>query len=77
MHSRRHKTVWKVNFNVLAKEALNTTVQRSQVQKQDDNNATTWEKDKELWHSDSSRTLTIWWHFQSILLSNYQLHAEK
>jgi len=25
-----------VNFNVSAKEALNTTVQRSQVQKQDD-----------------------------------------
>ncbi len=49
-----------MNFNVSAKEASNTTVQRSQVQKQDDDNATTWEKDKELWHSDSSRTLTIW-----------------
>jgi len=35
-HSKEHKTVWNVNFNVSAKEALNTTVQRSQVQKQDD-----------------------------------------
>jgi len=48
-----------VNFNVSAKEALNITVQRSQVQKQDDNSTTTWEKDKKLWHSDSSRTLMI------------------
>ncbi len=66
-----------MNFNISAKEALNTTVQRSQVQKQDNDSATTWEKDKELWHSDSLRTLTIWWHFQSILLSNCQLHAEE
>jgi len=66
-----------VNFNVSAKEALNTTVQRSQVQKQDDNSVTIWEKDKELWHSDSSRTLMIWWYFQSILLSNCWLHTEE
>ena len=39
-HLREYKTVWNVNFNVSAKEALNTTVQRLQVQKQDDNNAT-------------------------------------
>jgi len=37
-----------VNFNVSAKEALNTTVQCSQVQKQNDDSTTTWEKDKEL-----------------------------
>jgi len=37
-----------VNFNVSAKEALNTTVQCSQVQRKDNNNATTEEKDKEL-----------------------------
>jgi len=49
-----------VNFNVSAKEALNTTVQHSQVQKQDNDNVTTWEKNKELWHSDSLRTLMIW-----------------
>jgi len=49
-----------VNFNVSAKKASNTTVQRSQVQKQDDDSVTTWEKNKELWHSDSSRTLMIW-----------------
>ncbi len=66
-----------MNFNVSAKEALNTTVQRLQVQKQDDDNTTTWEKDKKLWHSDSLRTLIIWWHFQSILLSNCQLHTEE
>ncbi len=30
-----------MNFNVSAKEALNITVQRSQVQKQDDDNAIT------------------------------------
>jgi len=30
-----------VNFNVSAKEASNTTVQRSQVQKKDDDNAIT------------------------------------
>ncbi len=35
-----------MNFNVSAKEASNTTVQRSQVQKQDDDSTTTWEKDK-------------------------------
>ncbi len=35
-HLKEHKTVWNMNFNVSAKEALNTTVQRSQVQKQDD-----------------------------------------
>ncbi len=66
-----------MNFNVSAKEASNTTVQRSQVQKQDDDSVTTWEKNKELWHSDSSRTLMIWWYFQSILLSNCQLHVEE
>ncbi len=49
-----------MNFNVSAKEALNTTVQHSQVQKQDNDNVTTWEKNKELWHSDSLRTLMIW-----------------
>ncbi len=48
-----------MNFNVSAKEASNTTVQRSQVQKQNDDNIITWEKDKELWHFDSSRTLMI------------------
>ncbi len=66
-----------MNFNVSAKEASNTTVQHLQVQKQDDDNITTWEKDKKLWHSDSSRTLMIWWYFQSILLSNCWLHAEE
>ncbi len=66
-----------MNFNVSAKEALNTTVQRSQVQKQDDDNITIWEKDKDLWHSDSLRILMIWWHFQSILLSNCQLYTEE
>jgi len=30
-----------MNFNVSAKEALNITVQRSQVQKKDDDNITT------------------------------------
>jgi len=59
-----------VNFNVSAKEASNTTVQRSQIQKKDNDNATTWKKDKELWHFDSSRTLMIWWEFQSILFNN-------
>ncbi len=48
-----------MNFNVSAKKASNTTVQRSQVQKQDDDSITTWEKDKKLWHSDFSRTLII------------------
>ena len=48
-----------MNFNVSAKKVLNTTVQRSQVQKQDDDSIATWEKDKKLWHSDSLRTLTI------------------
>ncbi len=43
-HSREYKMIWNVNFNISAKEALNTTVQRSQIQKQDDDNATTWEK---------------------------------
>ncbi len=37
-----------MNFNVSAKEVSNTTVQRSQVQKQDDDSTITWEKDKEL-----------------------------
>ncbi len=40
-YSREYKTVWNVNFNILAKEALNTTVQCSQVQKQDDDSITT------------------------------------
>jgi len=40
-HSRKHQTVLNVNFNISAKEALNTTVQRSQVQRKDDDNATT------------------------------------
>jgi len=40
-HSREHQTALNVNFNVSAKEALNTTVQHSQVQRKDDNNATT------------------------------------
>ena len=66
-----------MSFNVSAKEALNITVQCSQVQKQNDDNITTWEKNKELWHFDSSRILMIWWNFQSILLSNCWLHAEK
>ena len=66
-----------MNFNVSVKKASNTTVQRLQVQKQDDNNIITWEKDKKLWHFNSSRTLTIWWHFQNILLSNCQLHVEE
>ena len=58
-HSREYKTVWNVNFNISAKEASNTTVQRSQVQKKDDDNITIWEKNKELWHFDSSKTLMI------------------
>ncbi len=66
-----------MNFNVSAKEALNTTVQHSQVQKQNDDSIITWEKNKELWHFDSSKTLIIWWHFQSILLSNCWLHVEE
>jgi len=40
-HSREHQTALNVNFNVSAKEASNTTVQRSQVQRKDDDNATT------------------------------------
>ncbi len=48
-----------MNFNVSAKEALNTTVQCSQVQKQDDDNIITWEKDKKLWHFNSLRILMI------------------
>ncbi len=76
-HSREHQTALNVNFNVSAKEALNTTVQCFQVQRKDDDNATTWEKDKELWYFDSSWTLMIWWEFQSILLSNCRFHAEE
>ncbi len=75
--SRKHQTTLNVNFNVSAKEALNTIVQCSQVQRKDDDNATTWEKDKELWHFDSSRILIIWWEFQSVLFSNCQLHTEE
>ncbi len=71
----KQSEMWTLIFQ--QKKALNTTVQRSQVQKQDDDNAITWEKDKELWHFDSSRTLIIWWHFQSILLSNCWLYAEE
>ncbi len=66
-----------MNFNILTKEALNITIQHSQVQKQDDDNVITWEKDKELWHFDSLRILMIWWDFQSILLNNCWLHAEE
>jgi len=40
-HSKEHQTALNVNFNVSAKEALNTTVQRSQVQKKDDDSVTT------------------------------------
>ncbi len=43
-----------VNFDVSAKEVLNTTVQRSQVQRKDDDSITTWEKDKELWLFDEN-----------------------
>jgi len=39
--SKEHQTALNVNFNVLAKEALNTTVQRSQVQRKNDDNITT------------------------------------
>ncbi len=66
-----------MNFNVSTKKALNITVQHSQVQRKDDDSITTWEKDKELWHFDSLRTLMIWWEFQSVLLSNCQFHAEE
>jgi len=38
---REHQTALNVNFNVSAKEASNTTVQCSQVQRKDDDNATT------------------------------------
>ncbi len=76
-HSKEYKTVWNVNFNISAKEALNIIIQCSQVQKQDDDSIITWEKNKELWHFSSSRILMIWWYFQSILLSNCQLHAEE
>jgi len=38
---RKHQTALNVNFNVSAKEALNTTVQRSQVQRKDDDSVTT------------------------------------
>jgi len=75
--SRKHQTALNVNFNISAKEASNTTVQRSQVQRKDDDSITTWEKDKELWHFDSSRTLMIWWEFQSVLLNNCWFHAEE
>ncbi len=76
-HLREYQTALNVNFNISAKEASNTTVQHSQVQKKDDDSITTWEKNKELWHFDSSRTLTIWWEFQSILLSNCWFYAEE
>jgi len=39
--SKEHQTALNVNFNISAKEALNTTVQRSQVQRKDDDNTTT------------------------------------
>jgi len=39
--SREHQTALNVNFNVSAKEALNITVQRSQVQRKDDDSTTT------------------------------------
>ncbi len=52
-----------MNFNISAKEALNITIQCSQAWKQDDDSVIIWEKDKEFWYSDSSRTLIIWWYF--------------
>ncbi len=48
-----------MNFNVSAKEALNTVVQRSQVQKQDDDSITTWEKDKK--NYDILILQKLWW----------------
>ncbi len=66
-----------MNFNVSTKEASNTTVQRSQIQRKDDDSVTTWEKNKELWHLDSSRTLMIRRKFQNILFNNCWLHTEE
>ncbi len=76
-HSREHQAALNVNFDISTKKTSNTTVQRSQVQKQSDDNATTWEKDKKLWHFDSSRTLMIRRKFQSILFINDWLRAEE
>jgi len=39
--SREHQTALNVNFNVSAKEASNITVQRSQVQRKDNDNTIT------------------------------------
>jgi len=40
-HSKNHQTALNVNFNISAKEASNTTVQRSQIQRKDDDSVTT------------------------------------
>jgi len=40
-HLREYQTALNVNFNISAKEASNTTVQHSQVQKKDDDSITT------------------------------------
>jgi len=40
-HSREHQAALNVNFDISTKKTSNTTVQRSQVQKQSDDNATT------------------------------------
>ncbi len=76
-HSRKHQAASNVNFDVSIKRTSNTTVQRSQVQKQSDDNTTTWEKNKKLWHFDSSRTLMIQRKFQSILFINDRLYTEE
>jgi len=39
--SKEHQTALNVNFNVSAKEALNITVQRSHVQRKNDDSITT------------------------------------
>jgi len=40
-HLREHQTALNVNFNISAKEALNITVQRSQVQRKNNDSVTT------------------------------------
>ena len=62
-----------MNFNVSAKEASNTTVQCSQVQKKDDDNAITWFFIFYIFYISllNACSLWLWYYLDAVYMLNY------
>ena len=52
-------------------------IQRSQIEKQNNNDFIEWEEHKKLWHIDDTKIMTFLWKNENVQFARHRLHVER